>query len=149
MATSVVNPYAPYNDQAQNINITAVPVTTLEQSESGIQVSKYENALPLRIDIEASMTYLLGSLTGIFFLMFEYKNDYVRFHAWQSCLVFTPMLILHALFMFSSAMQWILFVFDLSLMFFLAYKAYQHGQTLDRYEFFIFGRVASRWVDTE
>jgi uncharacterized membrane protein len=66
------------------------------------------------------MTYALGCFSGIFFLMFEYKNDYVRFNAWQSCLIFTPILFLHFIFIVISgsvgaAFNWILFIVDVGI----------------------------------
>lgn len=55
------------------------------------RVSKYETALPIRIDVAAALTYLVGAFTGILFLVLETKNDYVRFNAWQSIILFLPL----------------------------------------------------------
>jgi uncharacterized membrane protein len=40
-----------------------------------------------------ALTYLLGFITGIIFLVIEKKNDYIRFHALQSVAVFAPLMI--------------------------------------------------------
>ncbi|CAJ0651084.1 4036_t:CDS:2, partial [Entrophospora sp. SA101] len=81
--------------------------TTEQIPEDTIRVNKYETSMPIRVDIEAALTYVLGCVTGVFFLIFEHKNDYVR------------------------------------------HKAYVDGESLDRYEVPIIGRIASNWVDTE
>ena len=117
--------------------------------EEQFQVSKYETALPMRLDLEAALTYSLGCITGIGFLIFEWKSDYVRFHAWQSCLVFLPLLVLHVLFIWSSVISWILFVADVLLAGWLGFKAYQNGQTLDRYQVPFLGSLANKWTDAE
>lgn len=41
-----------------------------------------------------ALTYLLGFITGIIFLVIEKKNDYIRFHALQSVAVFAPLMII-------------------------------------------------------
>lgn len=64
-----------------------------------VRVNKYETTLPIRVDIEASLAYVLGPVTGnldfffcinikrwiigLLLLILERQNDYVRFHAWQ------------------------------------------------------------------
>lgn len=40
------------------------------------------------------LTYVLGWLSGAFFLMVEKKSRFVRFHAWQSVLTFLPIFLL-------------------------------------------------------
>lgn len=39
-------------------------------------------------DIAAALSYVLGFLTGLVLFLFERKNEYVRFHAAQSMVVF-------------------------------------------------------------
>ena len=38
--------------------------------------------------IKAALTYLVGFLSGIFFLLIEKKSAFIRFHAMQSTIVF-------------------------------------------------------------
>ncbi|KAI9271388.1 hypothetical protein BY458DRAFT_509332 [Sporodiniella umbellata] len=52
-------------------------------NNSHVRVNKFETAVPIRVDIEAALCYVFGPITGLFFLIFETQNDYVRFHAWQ------------------------------------------------------------------
>ncbi|KAI8393643.1 uncharacterized protein BYT42DRAFT_487074 [Radiomyces spectabilis] len=114
------------------------------------RVNKYETALPIRVDFEAALTYILGPVTGLLFLILETQNDYVRFHAWQSSLVFLALMLCHFVIMFiSSFLSWALFCFDIFLLLWLTYRAYLDGATLERYELPYFGPIASRWVDEE
>lgn len=55
-----------------------------------------------------------------------------RFHAWQSSLLFTAILVLHLLLSWSSFLSWVLFLCDLLLIGFMGLKAYQDADTLDR-----------------
>lgn len=55
-----------------------------------------------------------------------------RFHAWQSSLLFTALLVAHLIISWSSFLSWVLFLADIALMAFLALRAYQDASTLDR-----------------
>ena len=57
---------------------------------------------------------------GLVLLCLETKNDYVRFHAWQSTLIFTCALLLHLLFVFSKFLSILLFLADIGVICFLA-----------------------------
>lgn len=61
-------------------------------------------------------------------LIVERKSDYVRFHAWQSSLLFSAMFVLQLLFIWSSFVFWLIFVVDLGLIALLTYKAYTDGE---------------------
>lgn len=82
-------------------------------------------------------------------LVFEHKSDYVRFHAWQSALVFGLLFIMHLIFSFSKVISYMLLVVDLVLIAFLAMHAYKDVDTLERYELPFFGRYANSFVDEE
>ncbi|KAH8554607.1 hypothetical protein BGW37DRAFT_517138 [Umbelopsis sp. PMI_123] len=119
-------------------------------SQGGVRVNKYETKVPIRVDIEAALTYVLGPITGVIFLILETQNDYVRFHAWQSSLVFLTLMCLHFIIMFiSSVLSWMLFVCDILLIVWLGYRAYWDGASLERYEVPYFGQLAAEWVDSE
>ncbi|TPX47468.1 hypothetical protein SeLEV6574_g02645 [Synchytrium endobioticum] len=114
------------------------------------RVNKYDTALPIRVDIEAAAAYALGCISGIMLLILETKNDYVRFHAWQSTIVFAFMLVMHFFWMFiSTVISWMLFVCDVALIGWLSYRAYVNGDSLERYELPYVGAISSRYVDTE
>ncbi|RUS18974.1 hypothetical protein BC937DRAFT_88115 [Endogone sp. FLAS-F59071] len=115
-----------------------------------VRVNKYETSLPVRVDVEAALTYALGAVTGVFFLIVEQKNDYVRFHAWQSSLLFLALMLLQFIIMFiSSWLSWLLFFIDIALIAWLGYHAYMDGASLERYEVPYFGAIAAEWVDAE
>ncbi|KAL1923150.1 uncharacterized protein VTP21DRAFT_9526 [Calcarisporiella thermophila] len=124
----------------------------LEEGEAAntVRVNKYETSLPIRVDIEAALTYSLGCVTGVLFLILEQKNDYVRFHAWQSSLLFLGMLVIQFIFMFiSTFLSWLLFFTEIFLIGYLSYRAYQDGATLERYEIPYIGQYAAQWTDEE
>ncbi|KAL9636466.1 MAG: hypothetical protein Q9164_002804 [Protoblastenia rupestris] len=64
-------------------------------AESGrLDVNLFETSLPLRLDHEAMLAYLLlPPAGGVFLLVVEHKSDYVRFHAWQSSLLFSAIFV--------------------------------------------------------
>ncbi|KAH8423873.1 DUF4870 domain-containing protein [Aspergillus melleus] len=110
----------------------------------------FETSLPIRMDFEAMLAYLLlPPAGGVFLLLVEHKSDYVRFHAWQSSMLFTVMFIIHLIFSWSTFLSWTLLVCDLALIGFLSMRAYRDVDTLDHYEVPIFGRLANSFVDDE
>jgi len=113
-------------------------------------VSEFDTSLGLRLDYEACLAYLaLPPLGAILLLILERKSDYVRFHAWQSSLLFTVVFILHLLFSWSRFLSWVIFLGDLVLIVWLVMNAYRDADTLDRYEVPIVGQIASRILDDE
>ena len=56
-----------------------------------------------------------------------------RFHAWQSALLFTAILVLHFLFAWSSFISWLLFLGDIALVALLVMRTYRDAETLDRF----------------
>ncbi|KAK4159233.1 hypothetical protein QBC43DRAFT_132344 [Cladorrhinum sp. PSN259] len=113
-------------------------------------VSEFDTSLGLRLDYEACLAYLLLPPVGaIVLLILERKSDYVRFHAWQSSLLFTALFVVHLLVMWSSFLSWVLFLGELVLIAWLMLNAYRDADTLDRYEVPLVGRIASRILDDE
>lgn len=52
-------------------------------------VDMFQTRLGLRMDYEACLAYLLlPPAGGVLLLILEHRSDYVRFHAWQSSLLF-------------------------------------------------------------
>ena len=106
------------------------------------RVNKYETRLPIRLDLEAALTYALGPISGIAFLILETKNDYVRFHAWQSSLYFLVLLFGQFLFsLFSTTLVWLVFGLELLSIVYLSYQAYINADTLNRFHFPYVGPV--------
>ncbi|SPQ20125.1 29fef802-2687-419a-b72e-827a5603d9f8 [Thermothielavioides terrestris] len=104
-------------------------------------VSEFDTSLGLRLDYEACLAYLAVPPVGaILLLILERKSDYVRFHAWQSSLLFTALFVVHLLFSWSTFLSWLFFLGDLALIAWLVLKAYEVP---------IFGPIASRILDDE
>ncbi|KAK4862036.1 hypothetical protein LT330_003174 [Penicillium expansum] len=115
-----------------------------------VSLGAFETSLPIRMDIEAALAYLLlPPAGGVFLLLAEHKSDYVRFHAWQSSMLFATMFIIHLLFCWSSFLSWTLFIIDIALIGFLSMHAYQDVDTLDHFEVPFFGHLANSFVDDE
>lgn len=55
-----------------------------------------------------------------------------RFHAWQSSLLFTAILIIHLIFSWSRFLSWFFLLGDLVTIAYLTFRAYQDADTLDR-----------------
>ncbi|KAF3805061.1 hypothetical protein GCG54_00005806 [Colletotrichum gloeosporioides] len=72
-------------------------------------------------------------------------------HGWQmSALLFTAVMIFHLVFLsWSAFLSWLFFIGDVFMMIWLALKAYQDADTLDRFEVPIIGALASRILDDE
>jgi len=110
----------------------------------------FDTSLPLRVDYEAMLAYLLlPPAGGVFLLLVEHKSDYVRFHAWQSSMLFSTIFIIHLLFAWSSFISWLMFVGDIALIAFLSLHAYRDVDSLEHYEVPFFGRLANSFVDNE
>lgn len=72
----------------------------------------------------AALSYVLGPLTGIVFLLIE-KDPFVRFHAMQSLVTFGALIIL-AMFPFIGLVLWpLLMIVGFTLWLVLIFKAYQ------------------------
>lgn len=113
-------------------------------------VSEFDTSLGFRLDYEAAAAYLaLPPLGAILLLIGERNSDYVRFHAWQSSLLFTVILVVHLIFSWSSFLSWFFFLVDIGLMAWLALRAYQDADTLDRFEIPLLGQIASNILDDE
>ena len=96
-------------------------------------VSEFATSLGIRLDYEAALAYVaLPPLGAILLLILERNSDYVRFHAWQSALLFTAVLVAHLVVSASPFLSWLLFLADLAAIAWLALRAYRDADTLDR-----------------
>lgn len=97
------------------------------------RLDEFATSLPIRLDYEACLAYLLlPPAGGVFLLLVERKSDYVRFHAWQSSLLFSAMFLLHLVLSWSSFLSWIIFLTDIALIAGLTYKAYIDGMLFSK-----------------
>ncbi|QIW95730.1 hypothetical protein AMS68_001248 [Peltaster fructicola] len=112
--------------------------------------SVFETSLGMSLALESCLAYLvLPPAGGAVLLLFEHKSDYVRFHAWQSALLFGALFMVHIIFSWSRIISYILLAVDLILIAYLTFGAWRNAETLDRVEIPFFGRLASSFVDDE
>lgn len=138
----------PLNNERYNDYI--IPQNNYQTRDTQGDADMFSTSLGLPLHIEAPLAYLLlPPAAGVVLLLFEHKSDYVRFHAWQSALLFGFMFFVHVIFSWSRWLSWILFVGDLGMMGLLAYGAWKEGNTLERWEVPILGRLAGGFVDDE
>ncbi|EGP89697.1 unnamed protein product [Zymoseptoria tritici ST99CH_1E4] len=135
----------PYNNRYNDyIGSTAL------QGAGQTSTSIFETSLGIPIHVEACLAYLiLPPAGGVVLLLFEHKSDYVRFHAWQSALLFSTMFFIHIIFSWTKVVSWMLFVVDMAAIVYLAAGAWRNADTLDRVEVPFLGRLASSFVDEE
>ncbi|KAF4962076.1 hypothetical protein FSARC_9810 [Fusarium sarcochroum] len=114
------------------------------------EVSEFDTSLGMRLDYEACLAYAaFPPLGAIILLIVERNSDYVRFHAWQSALLFTAIMVFHLIFSWSTFLSWLFFLCDVALIAVLTLRAYRDAEILDRFEVPFFGALASRFLDDE
>ncbi|KAF4978896.1 hypothetical protein FZEAL_4782 [Fusarium zealandicum] len=123
------------------------------------EVSEFDTSLGMRLDYEACLAYVaFPPLGAIILLILEKNSDFVRhdilttsnrFHAWQSALLFTAIMIFHLVFAWSSFLSWLFFLCDLALISVLTLRAYRDAEILDRFEVPFFGALATRFLNDE
>jgi len=84
----------------------------------------------LDANVAAALSYLVGFVTGLIFLLVEKENKFVRFHAMQSTLVFIGIVLVDILLQIIPIMGTLVVLFivmplSAGLWLFLMYKAYQ------------------------
>ncbi len=88
-----------------------------------------KTSLGLEENVEAVLCYLLGFVTGIVFFVLEKENEFVRFHAMQSIIVFLGIFVLQWILAFipfiGFMISWLLGLIGLVLWILLMVKAYQ------------------------
>lgn len=80
-------------------------------------------------NIAAALSYVLGWITGLVFFLFEERNQFVRFHAMQSIMIFLPITIILVILWWIPFFGWVaasvISVLALLLWIILLIKAYQ------------------------
>lgn len=100
-------------------------------------------------NVAGLLCYVLGWITGLIFLLIEKDDDFVRFHAAQSIVVFgglTIVQIIFSVFIFAVPglwfFYWIIGLVGLALWILLIVKAYQG----EEYHLPVAGDIADNWV---
>lgn len=75
------------------------------------------------------LTYLVGPITGVVFLVLEKKSSFVRFHAMQSTLTFVGLFVASAVVgiipLLGGILQWAIGMLQLGLWVFLMFQAFR------------------------
>jgi uncharacterized membrane protein len=79
----------------------------------------------LQDNVAGLLCYVAGWITGIIFLILEPNNKFVKFHAWQSIIVFGAVTVLYVIFFWVPVLWWIIWIIGLILWVWLIYQAYQ------------------------
>lgn len=101
-------------------------VGSTESKNTGTE--KKKTSLGIDENIEGALSYFLGFITGILFLIFEENNKFVRFHAMQSIIIsvllFAIVMILGIIPLFWLMLPFI-WLLEIILWLLLMFKAYQ------------------------
>ena len=101
----------------------------------------------LQSNIAGALSYFLGPVTGILFLLIEKQNKFVRFHAMQSTLTFGGLFVLNIVLGFIPILGWIagtlMSLVSLVLWIFLMYKAFNN----EEYELPVVGEIARKQIE--
>ncbi|KAH7911194.1 hypothetical protein BJ138DRAFT_1063571 [Hygrophoropsis aurantiaca] len=115
---------------------------------------RWETRYGIRADLLAAFAYLIGPLSALALLIFETRNDYVRFHAYQSAILTTSLLVARIFASLLAIPSWIrLFLTFVSclLAISMSIRAYRDVRHHDptHYQLPIIGDLAGRWVSAE
>jgi len=124
-----------------------------EEAESQIR-NEWETRYGTRVDLLSAWAYILGPISAFFILILETHNDFVRFHAYQSALMTTPLLLLRilaSLLQLPSFLRSLLTLLLLSSISFMAFRAHTDASRngLSRFHVPFIGLLAERWLDEE
>jgi len=102
----------------------------------------------LEPNVAGALSYLFGWITGLIFFLLEKDDDFVRFHAMQSIIVFGAWTVLQILFYIfwlvpylGVILSWLWWVVAIVLVIILVIKAYQG----ERFKLPVIGDLAEKW----
>ncbi|KAH9969030.1 hypothetical protein BC827DRAFT_1167124 [Russula dissimulans] len=124
-----------------------------EEVEAQIQ-NQWQTRHGMRVDLLAAWAYVLGPVSAFFLLVVETHNDFIRFHAYQSALLTTPLILLRILASLSRLSPFLrtsLTLLLLSSIGFMAFRAHTDASRngLSRFHVPYIGLLAERWLDEE
>ncbi|KJA29226.1 hypothetical protein HYPSUDRAFT_32615 [Hypholoma sublateritium FD-334 SS-4] len=117
-------------------------------------INQWETKSGYRVNLLAFSAYLFGPISALLLLIFETQNDYVRFHAYQSALLTTPLVFIRTLLSVTQCPSWIKTVSTLTIVVIslsaslIAYRdASQHD--LVYFHVPLIGGIAETWLYQE
>ncbi|TFK41144.1 hypothetical protein BDQ12DRAFT_710962 [Crucibulum laeve] len=116
--------------------------------------NQWETRYGMRVNLLAAAAYLLGPISAFILLVFETQNDFVRFHAYQSALLTTPLVVLRILCSIFQLPLWIRTFFTLVLLACILFMSLRTARDasqphLPRFEAPIIGPLAAQWLSDE
>jgi len=116
--------------------------------------NQWETRYGMRVDFLAAWAYILGPISAFCMLIMETHNDFVRFHAYQSALLTTPLILLRilaSLLQLSSVLRHFLNLLLISSISFMAFRAHTDASRngLSRFHIPFIGLLAEQWLDEE
>ncbi|NBI07952.1 DUF4870 domain-containing protein [Senegalia massiliensis] len=106
-----------------------------------------KTSIGLEQNIAAMLSYILGFITGIIFLLVEKENKFVRFHAMQSIVVFGAIFLIGVVIGWVPIIGWLIGALSspiiLVIWIILLIKSYKN----EWYEFPIAGKIAKEQVN--
>ena len=72
------------------------------------KVSLGATSCGMKAELAAALSYVLGFVSGIVFFILEKKNEFVRFHAMQSIILFASLFVLGTIFSLIPIINWII-----------------------------------------
>jgi len=72
------------------------------------KVSLGTTSCGMTAELAAALSYVLGFITGIIFFIVEKKNEFVRFHAMQSIILFASLFVLRLILLMIPIIGWII-----------------------------------------
>jgi uncharacterized membrane protein len=115
---------------------------TTAAQPAGSDTSAPRSTTGLDENLAATLTYLLGFITGIVFLVIEKDSPFVRFHAMQSTIVFAGLWVVSIVMLQVPFIGWLIYVLLVPITFILwlvlMFKAYQK----EKFKLPIVGNIA-------
>ncbi|KAG1783941.1 hypothetical protein EV702DRAFT_957727 [Suillus placidus] len=129
-------------------------ISGYEDTQVDVQQNQWETSYGMRVDVLSAFAYVLGPISALILLVLETHNDYVRFHAYQSALLMTPLLLVRIFASLLGFPSWIRSFLTITLALsalFMAARAYLGAlrEDLARYHLPRIGPLAERWVFEE
>ncbi|VDB99609.1 unnamed protein product [Peniophora sp. CBMAI 1063] len=123
-------------------------------AEEGSPSANWETRFGYRVDVLAAFAYVLGPVSAFLLLIFETSNDYVRFHAYQSALFTTPLVLMRIMATILGFWAWLRFLLTLICVvppLYMAYQAFIDASRngLARYHIPFVGDLAEQWLEDE
>ncbi len=123
------NPDRSQGSQVHQMGMNPNPSGDNKDDASGGTAAEAATSLGTTQNVAGLLAYILGWVTGIVFLIIEKENNFVRFHAMQSIVIFVPLMIASVVVGFlpivGDALSTIVGLATLSIWLFMMYQAFQ------------------------